>query len=893
MAKFLDGSNNGLGYLWNRIKTLINDKTSNFMNKDLSNSAYSLSTNKTANITINYSNLDGVYGDTGKSFVPSNDFIFDDTAVNFTKDSPYTGLANYAMTPSKIVIDNKPKFGFKWPYTVGATATQIYTRYVGKIGLFLKYSSLNNEKYLDTDFEDGFRMFGFDNINKKLSNYYFYKTGVGGIQYNKVNGPNIINNELIVNSVLAGCYDSINNKYYYIPRPSSVTDRPTLHKYDFDTDTEIEFSLNWPSSMYRVDYESYLSSRLVIYNNVLYWALDYVGSSSTDKKCLLYKATLPTSTTITWTAVTLPTMTYNSVTYTIQYISFIVIHKNAVYICFNGSNNGSRWFIYSYNGSAFTLKHSTSIPSRGAITTLYTEVVSCNGYLFWTYLYNSSSSQYKDGYLNWYDDTVAASDNPITAYMVDYKYYSSSDNPNLGNLFVLNDNLYGNNLGFSDSYSSGIWKFDLSEMSSSTIRVTRSKIYNGYDNYQQYAVDKPIFIPYGSKDYAKDVFGFENGIVCSDWVTDSDILYYLSKTLTGSTGKYSKINNSAIWINNDIKLTNPNYAPFGDAATAGEYDVLDPNQNEVYVSSRVTNLLDDKYVNIYKNKVFNDNSLSYICFIEIDLEVFFRVARAVNNTIYPFTNRNLYFMYFGENIANFAISNRIINPSSNSKNYENLYIYSAGSSSPSSGKISIGSRKPTHDKSYIFGFGNKSTATNQVILGSYADPKENDAFVVGNGDRYGNESNLFRVDKSGTFFINGDVVWAQGRLKNTLLQGSPYWYELEDGACYWIELYGKVISNNTFRGWHSYIIRVPWYTKDDVGAASTASDAGRANWVGLGAVGTVAFYCVFVCKPYVYTNEGTGTTYTRYKNILGIGCCVTNIDLRFKIVKVMGSVEDF
>lgn len=146
-----------------------------------------------------------------------------------------------------------------------------------------------------------------------------------------------------------------------------------------------------------------------------------------------------------------------------------------------------------------------------------------------------------------------------------------------------------------------------------------------------------------------------------------------------------------------------------------------------------------------------------------------------------------------------------------------------------------------------------------------------------------NHNNQLLLDNAGNMFLNGAIYKTRGAMGGTLVADGRH-ITLEDGACYMLYINGRVMSTGAWRGMHAYFISAT-FNPNGTGTSTTAQAV--PSIASCGSAGTVA------CKLEATTEAYTTSSGTRYHSRLGIGSCTTNVWIRWTLVKVGGSVDDF
>ncbi len=153
-------------------------------------------------------------------------------------------------------------------------------------------------------------------------------------------------------------------------------------------------------------------------------------------------------------------------------------------------------------------------------------------------------------------------------------------------------------------------------------------------------------------------------------------------------------------------------------------------------------------------------------------------------------------------------------------------------------------------------------------------------------------SEIFSLDELGNLFLNGAIYKARGQLNGVTLGTTASAVnnpssitgreiKMEPGAMYLLFITGRIMSSGAFRGMHAYVIDNTWNTS---GTGATTSALAIPHIATIGATGTAA------CR---LTAISRGDATDGYTGSLGIGTCTTAIAIRYTLVKVSGSTDDF
>lgn len=148
----------------------------------------------------------------------------------------------------------------------------------------------------------------------------------------------------------------------------------------------------------------------------------------------------------------------------------------------------------------------------------------------------------------------------------------------------------------------------------------------------------------------------------------------------------------------------------------------------------------------------------------------------------------------------------------------------------------------------------------------YGDPDRNDSYFT--------RGCLLNLDDFGNLYLHGAMYKARGTIRNTLVASGRN-ITLEPGAIYALYCVGWTTSSGAFRGINAYVVGC------GIGTSTTALAAPR-----VASIGTTGSACCRLSATY-------GNSSTPYVPVLGIGCCTTAITIRYTLVKVSGSTDDF
>lgn len=172
-------------------------------------------------------------------------------------------------------------------------------------------------------------------------------------------------------------------------------------------------------------------------------------------------------------------------------------------------------------------------------------------------------------------------------------------------------------------------------------------------------------------------------------------------------------------------------------------------------------------------------------------------------------------------------------------------------------------------------------STQQVLKNKFL----NRSIGRGAGESY--RDNYMATDFLGNLFMAGAPFLRRGVIEGQLIATSKHNYALEPGAMYILFCCANLISTGAWRGMNTYIIGC----NHGIG---TSSSAQRGIYASIGAGGTTGVTISLNDRTTSYTHtDGVGTTSTRYKYGLGIGSCTTDCRVRYSLIKVLGSYDDF
>lgn len=900
MAKFLKGE--GLSHLWDRIKSLTNSK----MDTDGNNAESSVSMPATDNLSITSDVIDDSWVNAEVGFSLSDNLTYDTANVNLTRQSSYTGAGTIAVTPKAIDttyhsmnVGDQPirHFGFRLPQKVGATAWQLGTRYTGKI------------------------IGGFNNNDKLFFNQYIargkkvYVVGVyDDIQTSKLIGTLPTELSLPTNYTDIRCLKVKNTLHVLFTRAGSSsyceTQYNNIHYIWNGTEFIQGLALPSVSSYYYV-----YSTSMAVFNGEIYLFIDYFKTDS-DYVDNVHRLAIYKGGITSWTSVTVPTEIATLTEYSMPY-TFLYPHSNGIYFIKNVPyNEASIAKLYNINNTTITTVINGIVNSEGTyIDDGYFAVIKNNilhviyvgmtsrlvgtSYKYW-YYNNHYGINLSDGTLTiYYKQSIS---NRSTRYDTTTSQNTTKKYTDYNIIFEIDDVLYNMN-----AYSG--------------LQITR---YDYMDDHQFHYVDdiinysstlprpyRNVNYTYGTSDISERLFY----LTALEDLNDSNIIYITDKINNPTLESY--LENSSrtltdtenVYKLEDVKLGDLSWDFYSSAS--GTPDVPNPvmpssgirNDRENYRVERVNDFYETDIsgeANILCTRYDpQDDTSPWIYFIEFPFAFFSKIAPAANANMYG--GNYLWVSLFGHDPSIEDGTDIMYRPPGFGKEFT-VYVKSHLKNPTTkkttlltemtNGRKLIGAKADQPDNAIIIGDNNIATAPGQVILGQYADPKEDDAFVVGNGSGPDFLSNLFSVDTRGNFRTNGAMIWAQGELRGVLIANSPYWFDLEDGASYIFFFSAKNISGNSFRGIEVQFVSNNWDPRDS-GASTTAAGNGVGYNCQLGTAGTKGYSWSWVRKSYIHTDPGTGATYTRYHLCVGIGSCATSINCRFSIIKVMGSMEDF
>lgn len=145
--------------------------------------------------------------------------------------------------------------------------------------------------------------------------------------------------------------------------------------------------------------------------------------------------------------------------------------------------------------------------------------------------------------------------------------------------------------------------------------------------------------------------------------------------------------------------------------------------------------------------------------------------------------------------------------------------------------------------------------------------------------------NCFSVDDRGNTFMKGAPYLVNGCIKGRLVADSD-WIVLEDGAIYVLYTHTR-LNTGAYRGQYAYMISACFNPADESAGTTTTAQA-LPTITNISGGGTVGAMLTRQAEPYL-TAAGT----TAYHSKLGIGCCQNTNRIRYTLVKVSGSNDDF
>lgn len=149
---------------------------------------------------------------------------------------------------------------------------------------------------------------------------------------------------------------------------------------------------------------------------------------------------------------------------------------------------------------------------------------------------------------------------------------------------------------------------------------------------------------------------------------------------------------------------------------------------------------------------------------------------------------------------------------------------------------------------------------------NYGDPDRNDSYFT--------RGCLLNLDDLGNLYLHGAMYKARGTIRNTLVASGRN-ITLEPGAIYALYCVGWTTSSGAFRGINAYVVGC------GIGTSTTALAAPK-----VASIGTTGTACCRLSATY-------GNSAAPYVPVIGIGCCTTAITIRYTLVKVSGSKDDF
>lgn len=149
------------------------------------------------------------------------------------------------------------------------------------------------------------------------------------------------------------------------------------------------------------------------------------------------------------------------------------------------------------------------------------------------------------------------------------------------------------------------------------------------------------------------------------------------------------------------------------------------------------------------------------------------------------------------------------------------------------------------------------------------------------------KKNAVSVDEYGNIFLGGAPYYLRGCIKGRLVANGDT-IVLEDGAMYVLHTHARY-ANGGVRGVVSYVISATFNTTGLSQGIGTSTTGNAAPLVAqIGATGTTGVSISRLAEPYL---NSAGTT--SYHSKIGIGACTTACHVRYSLMKVCGSNEDF
>lgn len=880
--------------LENNISTNYTTLDSAKMNINGNNAESLVSMPATDTLSITSDVIDDSWVDAEVGFLLDSGLEYDTANVNLTRQSSYTGAGTIAVTPKAIDttyhsmnVGDQPirHFGFRLPQKVGATAWQVGTRYAGKAGIqfcdFTNEYLLSNSSHMFESVHRPYRNNTYFGYNGEDNIYVDIPDPIDGMSKYSTSSPYVTLNDEIhtINGINHYCWKYGDSTWTLLDEPCPYNTQAAvlisfnnkLHLFGGTTINGVDHGKDhytwskkegWIKKADSPNYcNMYCQTSIFVWGNELFEIGAQYNITQYDYIRWFKKYNEKTD---TWSSVSAPVKDENGNT------AYSVINREPTTVVIDDTK------LLVFPTGMYANSYDSEDQSKQYVEIIRTNTSTCTA-------------------------TLKTATIPFGGSII-------FDTRPSGSILLI---IYGQ--GKFSGYSNQVWRFYLSTGVCERIRYVYNDsssidywIYSNH-NIGRYSYIKFYVRYYPTKEtiesiktnYFKSNF---NGIFATSQIHDLTLKSYLensSRTLTDIENVYKL---------EDVKLGDLSWDFYSSAS--GTPDVPDPvmpvsgirNDREYYRVERVNSIYETDNsgeVNILCTRYDpQDDTSPWIYFIEFPFAFFSKVAIVANGTMYG--GNYLWVSLFGHDPSIEDDTDTMYRPPGFGKEFT-VYVKSHLKNPTTkkttlltemtNGRKLIGAKADQPDNAIIIGDNNIAKSNGQIIMGQYADPKEDDAFVVGNGSGPDFLSNLFSVDTRGNFRTKGGMIWAQGELQGVLLANSPYWFDLEDGAGYIIFLNAKV-NNSTYRGCHVYFMWAPWDHRD-AGAQTTAGGAGRGTWIALGSNGTVGYSLGFYGKSYIHTDPGTGTTYTRYHTVVGIGSCATNIWCRFSIIKVMGSMEDF
>lgn len=143
--------------------------------------------------------------------------------------------------------------------------------------------------------------------------------------------------------------------------------------------------------------------------------------------------------------------------------------------------------------------------------------------------------------------------------------------------------------------------------------------------------------------------------------------------------------------------------------------------------------------------------------------------------------------------------------------------------------------------------------------------------------------NIFSMDGRGNYFSTGAHSMMNGYIDGVLVANGPE-IVLEDGACYLLYVNGRDKRTGAWRGAQTFVVDATYHP---LGTGATTTAQGVPHFQTLGTVGTTPVS--LSARVEQYDNNGV----TAYHSKLGIGSCTTAFGVRWNLIKVLGSEDDF